>query len=303
MLQFRDHWLEQETLEQFKVDINACLQLPVHTGFLAYLLNANLSCLETVNRRGSLWMIIDCHLKRGVKLEELRAVQLEALSDVDNLIDDRTKLRERDLSLFPLVDKINAMRLSTQWEVKSGGKTSTHFIFPPPTKARKPSLAAALYNFRHDLIARGLTWGLENAPKEVEIRKKPNPNLNRLGRGQAKLNLGNANWIVERSLMVPSHFREEVYCSLIMSLEDGSFSLFGRCPQCSLFFVGDDRKQKYCSKECAKKFTNSDSRNRQEEYRKRLAENQHALVRLIRINKDCHPFGFFGGCVKLNAER
>ena len=278
MLQFRAHWLGQQTIKQFKKDFASCMWLTkfTHLFFVARFLNAD---PEQIDNRGE-WDVIrakvDLYRKRGATLDEFRIVQSELLADVLVLIDQDVTYKDRDNLLFAIVNRVNAMQLAAKWELQSGLPHRVSFQFPP-LATLSTERSDVLGDFYNQLSVLGAGWGLKNAPKEVKIAQTKNPNPFLLSRGQSVLKLHGGRWIVKRHFFTANDIRQDIYSSLITSLEDGSFSRLHRCPYCSIFFTEEVGQQGYCSKECSLAFTNADTKNRVREYRKRLKERREQV--------------------------
>lgn len=166
-------------------------------------------------------------------------------------------------ALQNLVDKINVVGLRPQWAVHDG---------------------------REKIISFKVDEGFKFSGKTREqIRQlprtsRPNPVTKQRGIYHKKLTLRNQTFMVlENFIDAPSH-RHYFFAIIVKALETGDFSLLRLCQQCSLVYVADDGRQRYCSVECRDAFHNSEAPKRVRAFRTRQAQKKEREKKTIRQN-------------------
>jgi len=138
-------------------------------------------------------------------------------------------------ALKTLVDKINRLRIDSQWIVAFGDQEMRLFNGP-----RKQTLAFKTVTSQNPFFM--------GPPRH--------------GPNQRILKVGNIKWIIYRRLYDERSLRKWLYGILISILETGEFGNFRRCPQCQAFFIANDARKQFCGDDCRNNFNN---KRRQEE--------------------------------------
>jgi len=173
------------------------------------------------------------NLNRG--LRDATRIQKQLVGDISPLIareevEDREGYqREINRYLETLVDKINRVRLNSDWIVAVGEQEMrlvdmerNKTVLFGPLRSQNPFLMT------------------------------PPP----LGPRQKILKIGNTKWIIYRRLYDESSLRKWLYGILISVLETGDFGSFRKCVQCQAFFITNDARKKYCGNNCKDDFNN-----------------------------------------------
>lgn len=288
MLQFRAHWQGQETRDQFQADSARCMRLVkqfTSLFLIARVLNADFANITRLPPHDSLRVWLDRYLMDGIAVGEFRVVQSEVLRDVLLLTNKELSVEDRHQLLLTLVRKVNTMALRATWEVTTAAPERLWFTFPPCSNLSERQVHS-LRAFYSGLLVQGPAWGLKNVSQDVRVVQRKNTASFCLSRG--RVDLHGSSWIVKRSFNASTDFREDIYSSLITSLEDGSFSLLRRCPYCSLFFIREDGKQKFCSKQCREEHFNEDAKNRVKKHRERQARRHSQETSEIYLKRLIH---------------
>ena len=168
-------------------------------------------------------------------VEQSKQLKAEIIADLKPLMPDSTHEIQNPNHLKKLIRKIKGLGLKSDWSVEIGD---------------------------YYLSIKG-PYGPQNQEKVINFR---NPAQQYLGPGHKILEIGGTKCILRHFYDVSSS-REELYGIVISALENNSFALFRMCKECRKFFVAQDPRQIYCSRNCTESFHGKDAKNRMRKWR------------------------------------
>lgn len=174
------------------------------------------------------------------KMKEAGRLQEEIVNDISAFTElalkgdpmsDHWMIQQRMFrrALKTLVDKINRLRIDSQWIVAFGDQEKRLYNGP-----REETLVFKTVTSQNPLLM---------GPP-------------RLGPNQRILKVGNVKWIIYRRSYDERSLRKWLYGILISILETGEFGNLRRCPQCRAFFFANDARKKFCGNNCKDDFNN-----------------------------------------------
>ena len=171
----------------------------------------------------------------------VRVIQNEAAHDLAPICSGESSGREIDVALDALVQKINQLKITSNWSLISGG----------PYAFKYSSLDAGTEAY--ESLSKSDSAVSEWNQAGYGGKKYLNPSLRLLNSERKRIVKRQGKWIVNRYYSAGEQsLKGRIYTEILITLETGSISFLSRCPApgCNQFFVLESLKQKYCSEEC-----------------------------------------------------
>lgn len=257
-------------------DYKTILALPSRLYYIARFLNLDIELLvkNGLKRNDPLQYLFYDHIAQPGFLESSKKIQKEMLELlIPIVLPEPRHAPSVGGYLEMLVARINKVGLKSRWTLEFG----THKLLSYESQSQDPLEA------------------IKGTEKII-----PNTALRRLGPGHRIVGIRGTKWIVTRLFYNTDSLEENLYGILINSLEVGDFSRLRRCEECLQFYVAQDIRQKYCSRECRNTHHTKDTKRRVENFR---ARKRHRLRQEEKRNKDKKIIGGFTNFLKIAARK